>query len=275
VIGKYKIYGEIGRGSFGVVLLAKKITARNNSKFVVLKVPMRQTLKQIKETEDEIRFLFHPKYKKNCKKFYCLKETFVIEDRKVVVLDLLDGVHISELFNPRTMEGYKITMHLNTEKKKIQFVNKFAKSLIKNVQDFHRLGLSHGDIHLGNIMYLPEEGKVILVDFGMACKEQKQNYYYAQCNAGFRTGNKYFQTEKKRNTDSEMYRSFNTLKTHQSDDVFALNIIITHTIIQQSRIFKGMDSSRVPILRRWAKAFPTEIIVDENKRINAFKKFQV
>lgn len=272
-VGKYKIYGEIGRGSFGVILLAKNKSIKT-SKLVVLKIPIRITSKQRKETEDEIRFLYHPKYKKNCKKFYCLKETFIVnENRKVIVLDLIDGVHLEKVIRPRSIENMNLTKHLTTEKKKIQFINKFVKSLIKNLKDFHQLGLSHGDIHTGNIMYLPEEERVILVDFGMAC-QKKPNLYYAQCNSGFFTGNKHYQTEKKMTSNSELYRNFNTLKTHQSDDVFALNNIITLDIVQQSFIFKD-TSTKVPILQKWKKAFPLEIIVDENKRIKAFKNFHV
>ena len=279
VVGKYRIYGQIGRGSFGIILLAKKNIVKNkkyvsSEKFVILKIPIRTTSKQKKETDDEIRFLFHPKYKKNCKKFYCLKETFLInEERRVIVLDLLDGVHLEKVIRPRTIENARITMNL-TPGEKIKFINNFIKSLIKNLQDFHQLGLSHGDIHTGNIMYIPEEKKVVIVDFGMGCKKNNHNYY-AECNSGFLTGNKNYQTKKKRNSDSEVYRTFNTIKTHQADDVFALNNIITVDFEHQSFVFKDVDTSKVPILRKWKKAFPLEVIIDDEKRIKAFKTFQV
>lgn len=267
-IGKYKIYGQIGRGSFGLVLLGKKSSSKN---FVVIKVPLKNSSKQIKETEDEIRFLYHPKYKKNCKKFYCLKETFSTNDRKIIVLDLLDGVHLEKIIRPKISKNYEITARLS-RKEKIDFINNLIKTLIKNLQFFHRLGLSHGDIHTGNIMYLPAEKKAMVVYFGMSCQNKYYNYF-AVCNAGFVTGNPYYQTERKRNADSEIYRNFNTLKTHQSDDVFALNNIITIDISMQSFIFKDVVSS-VPILRKWKKAFPIEVIVDDKKRLKAFQNFK-
>lgn len=267
-IGKYKIYGQIGRGSFGIILLAKKAS---KGKFVVLKIPLRTTPKQMKETEDEIRFFYHPKYKKNCKKFYCLKETFSLEGRKIIVLDLLDGVHLEKVIRPRTTQNFNLTNSLNS-REKIKFINKFIKSLIKNLQDFHRLGLSHGDIHTGNIIYIPDEERVVVVDFGMSCQSSNPNYF-ASCNSGFLTGNPHYQTEKKRTSNADEYKTFNVLKTHQSDDVFALNNIITLDIAQQSYIFKDVDMSKVLVLRKWEKEFPIEVIVDEKKRIKAFENF--
>lgn len=268
-IGEYKIYGQVGKGSFGLILLGKKTSSK---KFVVLKLPIRSTAQQNKETEDEIRFLYHPVYKKNCKNFYCLNETLELKDkRKVIVLDLLDGLHLEKIIRPRKIENYKLTSGL-TKKEKAAFINKLIKSLIKNLQAFHKLGLSHGDIHTGNVMYMPAEKKTIVVDFGMSCQNINRGYF-ATCNDGFLTGNPFFQTKKKRNAETEMYKNFNTLKTHQSDDIFALNNIITVEISIESPIFKDVISN-VPIIKKWERLFPFEVILDEKKRLKVFQNFK-
>lgn len=270
-IGNYKIYGEIGRGSFGLILLGKKARCK---KFVVLKVPLHyNNHKAKKETEDEIRFFHFPKYKKNCTKFYCLKETLHTKGGKnILVLDLVDGVHLEKIIRPRRIQNYNLTSSL-TKNEKIEFLNTLIKTLIKNLQSFHRLGLSHGDIHTGNIMYLPAEKKSILVDFGMACWQNKPNDQFAECNEGFSVGNPYFQKKKKMNAVPTEYKKFTTLKTHQADDVFALNNVIIIEIATGSSIFKGIISS-VAVLQKWKRVFIPEVILDDEKLLKEFQMFK-
>ena len=260
-LGEYKIHGQIGKGKNGLVLLGKKNYEKN---FVVLKVPINKNDK--KETEDEIRFLYYPKYKKNCEKFYCLMETFLVDQGKVMVLDLLDGVHLEKIVRPKLKEKDKLKFVSKLSKKeKIHFVNNLLKTLIENLQNFHELGLSHGDIHTGNIMYLPKKRKAILVDFGMSCRE---NYNYlnffnlAKCNSGYHS----YATD-------EIYKRFNTIKTHQSDDIYALNNIITLDFGQESERFKDIIAS-VPIFKKWERVFTPDVIISENKRLKMFQNFK-
>lgn len=274
-IGNYAIAGQLGEGSFGSIYLALKIPYTSRSKWLVLKKA--KSTDDSTETIDELQYLNNPTFKKNCNKFYCFRDTFFDGDKRVIVLDYLPGYSLEKIFYPKTGLAAQFGVldrrlfPLKYEDK-IKFIDTLLKSLIKSLQQFHKLNLSHGDANTGNFMYNPVTRKVTVVDYGMSCKSDNVNYF-AKCNAGFGTGNTHYQTSEKAYASSSKYATNNYLSTHQSDDVYALNTIITIDIAESELPFINANfMSKVPVYKRWVKAFPPEVLHDPARRL---KKFQV
>lgn len=274
-IGNYYIAGELGEGSYGTIYLALKTPFNSKSKWLVLKKA--KSVDDSSETLDELEYFNNPTFKKNCNKFYCMKDTFFDGDKRIIVFDYLPGYSLEKIFYPKTglaAQFGQLDRRLFPIKyeEKVKFIDTLLKNLIKGLQQFHKLNLSHGDANTGNFMYNPITKKVTPVDYGMSCKSQNVNYF-AQCNAGFGTGNTHYQTDKKAYASSSKYATKNYLATHQSDDVYALNTIITIDIADSELPFINANfMAKVPTYKKWVKTFTPEILHDVKRRL---KKFQV
>jgi serine/threonine protein kinase len=153
-LGRYRITGTLGRGSFGVVYKAYDDELRRE---VAIKVPHRHRVSQPEDVE-----------------------TYLAEAR---VLASLDHPHIVPAFDvgrtnddlcfvvSKFIEGSDLKAKIKDARPSVKESAKLVAVVAEALHYAHRKGLVHRDVKPGNIL-LDTSGKPYLADFGLALKEE-------------------------------------------------------------------------------------------------------
>ena len=171
--GKYKKICNIGEGSFGKVILVKKMDDINleNSNTFALKICKKYQVEVSKDSENkrpneilmtEIKELQILKQVRNIENPYlikCIDWTISEENQEIMILMEYFPVELSTFF------------HKNLGNIKIINENLFkniAFQMLSGIDALHKNGIIHCDIKPQNILYDPSQNYIQLTDYGLS-----------------------------------------------------------------------------------------------------------
>jgi serine/threonine protein kinase len=153
-IGRYRVEGSLGKGSFGVVFLAQDEQLKRQ---VAIKVPHRSLIARPEDAE-----------------------VYLTEARTVASLD---HPHIVPVFDvgsnqdfpcfivSKYIAGNNLAQKISNGRPAVQEATELVATIAEALHYAHLRGLVHLDIKPGNIL-LDASGKAFVVDFGMALKAE-------------------------------------------------------------------------------------------------------
>jgi hypothetical protein len=158
LVDNYVAEKELGRGSFGVVYLAKNITTGEK---VVIK-----ELKKITGGE-KVEFDNLLSLKDECRRYFvCVKEYIDKGNKIYIVMEYLENFH------PLTTSMNKIKLAFESGRS-LPLVNTIIKNICQSIKYMHTRGVAHNDIKPDNMMVNDVTGEIRFIDFGLSCKRER------------------------------------------------------------------------------------------------------
>src|SRR3990167_1713236 len=144
----YTALKELGRGGFGVAVLAVK----DGKKYVVKKIKYTGN-----EYEEYLRMI---DVKDKCQDYFvCVDDYMEYGGFSYIVMEYIDG--------------YDILTNVLKTNLPIKITNNIILNICKAIKVKHRKDFAHNDLKPDKIKVEPNTGNVRLIDFGLACKKDK------------------------------------------------------------------------------------------------------
>lgn len=201
---RYKLYEELGSGSFGTVYRA---TDLNNFEYAIKFEPMTDIKKHLYREN-----IIYDQIKGTSFQHYFPKKYYYgnYKNHRVLVLEKL-GISLKSIFN-------------NYEKFDLQTVSNIGVQILYRLENLHSIGWLHQDIKPENILLDPIKGKKLyLLDFGTSGR---------WCNADM---TKHIPYERSRKiVGTARYSSLNNhigIKQSRKDDLESLGYVLLYFII--------------------------------------------
>ena len=155
----FTIKSQLGQGTFGIVYLVS-LRKHPESLFALKHI---LSISSPQKIENEIRCLL---LLRGCDNIISLQTFYRYNNHVFLAMPFIKHDKFKDFFS---------TLTLNE-------VQTYMKSLFQALVSVHELGIIHRDIKPGNCLYNCKERKLILIDFGLAQKENELKYSIEGCN---------------------------------------------------------------------------------------------
>jgi serine/threonine protein kinase len=158
LVDNYVAEKELGRGSFGVVYLARNI---NTGERVVIKQLKRIT------GEEKVEYDNLFSLREQCNKYFvCVKEYIDKGNTIYIVMEYLENFYPLSAFMGKIKVSFEQNVNLN-------LVNTIIRNICMAIKYMYKRGIAHNDIKPENMMLNETTGEIRFIDFGLSCKKEK------------------------------------------------------------------------------------------------------
>jgi serine/threonine protein kinase len=207
-ISEYKLKRKLGEGGMATVYLAENTKFRTNVAIKFLNIEFTHNENIRKRFLAEARNIFkmsHPNI---------VRVTDLVEEGRMVafVMEYIDGTTLKEYLQAQ-------------DKLKNEAIKQLFLQMLEAVDYVHNYGFIHRDIKPSNFM-LTKDGKVKLLDFGIAKNTEKENEDYTLTGTGSMLGTPlYMSPEQIKSTKAVTYQS----------DIYSLGVVLWEMIMRKKR----------------------------------------
>lgn len=209
----YEVLEQIGEGSFGIVLYAKKL---DTSKPVALKVlPVsEETLSDVYSEAQTLEKLSQPECHPNILYYYdCFIDKYKGESSFFISIQLFRANSLTEFMNEQDYIKFNETT-----------LHKILGRLIEGCKYIHSKRYAHCDIKPDNILISSRDLSILYIDFGSACNENSCVYK--------RQGTFSYAAPEIFQLTAEF-----TLEGAQARDIWALGLIFFQLCVPRAEVF--------------------------------------
>ena len=229
----YLLGKQIGKGGFGTVYAATKISTGENVAIKVIDLSSiknpKQRERKLQEIMNEIAILLRIKNKDGCKRLLCIIDYFTIKSGKTdevwIVTELLGNEWESGTHATRESDESKLTIIVN---------------IVHALKFLHSLGIAHRDLKLDNFMYNSDTKEIKLLDYGMACSIQPDfDSRIKECGRSIGGTPGYLCPELVQAYLDKRYDDINNIDRMKCD-IFSLGVLIFY-IIEKKPLYRRTD----------------------------------
>lgn len=234
-LDRYTATRELGRGGFGVVVLADK----GDKTYVVKKIKNEDNGKDEYEEFGRMQDL-----KQECSLYFvCVYDFMLYNGNSYIVMEYAEGYE--------TLDRILRTSYTET------FISKLLVEMCHAINSMHRKKIAHNDLKPENIMADVNTGKIKLIDFGISCKAE-------QCTelGKYRMGTSSYMDPYQFRTNKLL-----TLEERLAADLFAFGVIIYEIISGATPYYmnRNIYSSKEEYYQKYLYANdPNHVEIDEN-----------